>query len=194
MELVQGRKCGECSACCTVLDVDTPEFQKLPGKPCSHLCKDGGCSIHETRFPICRSYHCGWRYLPGLGEDWRPDKMGVLVDFWTGEVPAHLPGRPAISLTVFGNRKTALTPVFLYYVAQLVAAEVPVFLGMPGPAGSQHTALLLNDFMIAAVLGRDLAGMKSVMAEALKTLATHTFKPVVHRHGNIEERSTTPAK
>ena len=39
VELVAQRNCGECSVCCVSLNVDTKEFQKLPGIPCAHLRK-----------------------------------------------------------------------------------------------------------------------------------------------------------
>ncbi len=31
------RACGDCAACCTVLTVDTPDFKKPAGTPCTHL-------------------------------------------------------------------------------------------------------------------------------------------------------------
>ena len=115
--------------------------RSCPGKPCAHLCAQG-CAIHETRFPVCRTYHCGWRYLAGLSDDWRPDKSGVLVDFQSDDLPPHYPKRPGIRLTVFGPPETALKPAFLDYVARLVASDIPVILAVPGPPGfSQRAAL-----------------------------------------------------
>jgi hypothetical protein len=182
VELVPGRECGECSACCVVLNVDTPEFQKMPGKPCSHLREQGGCAIHATRFPVCRAYHCGWRYLRALGEDWRPDRSGVLIDFQNEGLPAHLPKRPGIRVTVFGKQETAFKPVFLDWVARLIAAEVPVVLAAPGPPGHFPAGTLLNDALKDAVARRDFAGVQAVFAAAFEGLATHRFNPVVHTH------------
>ncbi|HMI97023.1 MAG TPA: hypothetical protein VK479_10970 [Micropepsaceae bacterium] len=193
MDLVAGRECGECSVCCTVLNVDTPEFQKLPGKPCAHLCAQG-CAIHETRFPVCRAYHCGWRYLAGLSEDWRPDKSGVLVDFQADDLPPHYPKRPGIRLTVFGPPEAALKPIFLDYVARLVASDVPVILAVPGPPAFFPAGALLNDALKEAVARRDLAGVQTIMAEAFKSLASHKFNPVVHRHVKKAEGSTADPK
>jgi len=193
VDLVAGRECGECSVCCTVLNVDTPEFQKLPGKPCAHLCAQG-CAIHETRFPVCRAYHCGWRYLAGLSEDWRPDKSGVLVDFQADDLPPHYPKRPGIRLTVFGPPEAALKPIFLDYVARLVASDVPVILAVPGPPAFFPAGALLNDALKEAVARRDLAGVQTIMAEAFKSLASHKFNPVVHRHVKKAEGSTADPK
>ena len=193
MDLVAGRTCGECSACCTVLNVDTPEFQKLPGKPCAHLCAQG-CAIHETSFPVCRTYHCGWRHLAGLPDDWRPDKSGVLVDFQWDDLPPHYPKRPGIRLTVFGPTETALRLGFLDYVTRLIASDVPVILAVPGPPGFFSAGALLNDALKEAVVRRDVAGVQAILAEAFKSLASHKFNPVVHRHVKPVGVSTTGPK
>lgn len=72
------RACGDCTACCTVLTVDTPDFRKPAGTPCTHLASQG-CGIHAVRPPICRSWFCGWRRDAGLPDEARPDRSGVLV-------------------------------------------------------------------------------------------------------------------
>src|SRR5262245_29448606 len=104
VELVKEGICGECTVWCVVLNVGIAEFQKLPGVACAHLCS-AGCSIHATRYPICRSYHCGWRYLQFLGDDWRPDRSGVLIDFQIDDLPLHYPKRPGIRLTLVEKKK-----------------------------------------------------------------------------------------
>jgi hypothetical protein len=180
VHLVKERTCGECSVCCVVLNVDTKEFQKLPGVPCTHLCS-GGCSIHATRYAVCREYHCGWRYLDSLGEDWRPDRSGVLVDFQTDDLPQHYPKRPGVRLTLL-YKKRALGRAFYGFVARLVASDVPVVLAVYGPPGHFPAGAFLNDALKEAVLKRDLPKVESVFAQALKGLESHDFNRVVHRN------------
>ena len=52
---------------------------------------------NDTRYEVCRTYHCGWRALGQLGEEWRPDKSGVLIDFqveeFTNVYPMVAPGK-----------------------------------------------------------------------------------------------------
>src|ERR1700748_2352421 len=79
MELVPNRECGTCTACCTVLLIDEPDFQKLPGVTCPHCKVASGCQIHETRYAICRGFFCGWRYLQNLDDSWRPDLCGFMI-------------------------------------------------------------------------------------------------------------------
>ena len=53
---------------------------KPGGMPCSYLNREGaGCSIHDTRPPICRAYRCFW-LGGGLDEGDRPDRLGALLD------------------------------------------------------------------------------------------------------------------
>ncbi len=72
------RSCGDCTACCTTLTVDTPDFAKPAGVPCVHL-TTGGCGIHPVRPGICRTWFCVWRRDAGLPDEARPDRSGLLV-------------------------------------------------------------------------------------------------------------------
>ena len=194
MEMVAGRSCGECSVCCVALNVDTLEFQKQPGVACAHLCTGGGCSIHATRYPICRAYHCAWRYLGFLGDDWRPDKSGVLIEFQFEELPDHYPKRPGVRLTLV-DRDKALRRSFFDTVAGLVASDVPIVLAAPGPPGHFPARAFLNDALKEAVLKRDLPQVQAVFAEAIRGLEAHQFTRVVHRYGGsppVQPAPSTP--
>jgi hypothetical protein len=72
------RDCGDCTACCTVLTVDTPDFKKPAGTPCVHLASRG-CAIHAVRPRICRTWFCAWRRVAAMPEEARPDRSGLLV-------------------------------------------------------------------------------------------------------------------
>lgn len=72
------RACGDCTACCTVLTVDTPDFSKPAGTPCAHLTSHG-CGIHPARPPICRTWFCAWRRIAAMPDEARPDRSGFLV-------------------------------------------------------------------------------------------------------------------
>ena len=70
------RECGECTACCTVLNI--PRLAKGPGVSCHNLTPTG-CGIYEDRpDQPCKSFNCAW--LQGfLGDDDRPDKAGAII-------------------------------------------------------------------------------------------------------------------
>lgn len=76
--VVPDRSCGDCTACCSVLTVDTPDFKKPAGSPCVHLAC-GGCSIHAVRPHICRTWFCAWRRMSDMPDAARPDRSGLLV-------------------------------------------------------------------------------------------------------------------
>ena len=88
-----GRRCGECSLCCTVLRVD--ELRKLGGTPCAHLAgADSGCGIYTTRPAICRAYRCAWLRGAFRADD-RPDHLGAVLDFQTQGMTTRLSIREA---------------------------------------------------------------------------------------------------
>ena len=70
------RPCGECTACCTALEVR--ELQKPRGLPCVHLCA-AGCGVYAERPETCRRFDCLWR-LGFARDDDRPDRLGVIFD------------------------------------------------------------------------------------------------------------------
>lgn len=72
------RDCGDCTACCTVLTVNTPDFSKPAGTPCINLSR-AGCRIHDVRPHICRTWFCGWRRVATMPDAARPDRSGLLV-------------------------------------------------------------------------------------------------------------------
>jgi len=120
------RACGGCTACCTVLTVDTPEFSKPADTPCTHL-TTRGCGIHEARPPICRAWFCAWRRMAALPDDARPDRSGLLVSLNFVRAPRNclegvsisvrmLPGSDAIAngmaRTVLDSLCTGLVAVW----------------------------------------------------------------------------------
>ena len=76
--VLPNRSCGACTACCTVLKVDAPDFRKPGETPCSHL-GSSGCGIHPVRPGICRTWFCAWRRVAALPDSARPDRPGLLV-------------------------------------------------------------------------------------------------------------------
>jgi hypothetical protein len=82
------RACGDCVACCTVLTVDTPDFKKPAGTPCTQL-GPHGCTIHAVRPHICRTWFCAWRRVSAMPDGARPDRSGVLVSLNFEQAPRN---------------------------------------------------------------------------------------------------------
>lgn len=76
------RQCGECTACCTIMEVS--ELAKPMWANCTHQCKEG-CAVYEDRPESCREWFCLWR-SDGNGiivkEHERPDKIGIIANMY----------------------------------------------------------------------------------------------------------------
>lgn len=93
-----GRKCGECTACCTTLAIE--ELRKPVNVACPHVCATG-CQIYPERPQTCQDFLCTWRM--GLGDDsMRPDRSGFLL---TNQTSAQL--------FTYGMGEILKEPVFL---------------------------------------------------------------------------------
>jgi len=72
--VTEGRSCGPCSVCCTVLGVvaiDKPDYCACPHE-------QDGCSIYDRRPAPCRAYQCLWLSGTIADDDCRPDLLGVV--------------------------------------------------------------------------------------------------------------------
>lgn len=101
LALAQFNQCGECTACCTAIEVRA--LNKPAGETCEHVC-EGGCSIYHDRPDACKKAACMW--LQGLitkiTPNWmqkRPDMVGCVpfivddaVYFYETEEGAALTG------------------------------------------------------------------------------------------------------
>jgi hypothetical protein len=55
-----------------------------PGRP------GGACSIHETRYPVCRGFMCQWIVSPAVPEELKPSKSKVILSAVEGARGDHL--------------------------------------------------------------------------------------------------------
>jgi hypothetical protein len=179
LNLVPGRGCGECTVCCTVLAIDKPAIQKAAGVTCRHCAK--GCAIYETRPTLCRDFHCGWRQLPILSEDWRPDRSGVFVEI------EEIEGETVLSLVLTGNPlKIVRQDWFQDFVATGVKGGVALHLGVPGPPGFQGASVPLNTTEMFAAAKATRAKVKALLELELKRLQAHAFEPRAFIHSGAD--------
>ena len=104
--LVAGRDCGGCTVCCVHLKIDEPELKKAAGVPCEYR-TDKGCGIYETRFPICRSWHCLWRHIGAMPDEARPDHLGIVFVLANPKDPGNVFDRCYIHALAFDGRAAA---------------------------------------------------------------------------------------
>ena len=177
MTLIPGRDCGECTVCCVAPSINKPEIQKLSGARCRH-CTGSGCAIYATRPPVCRSYYCAWRTVDIFGEDWRPDKSGVLPYVETEGISDAFELSTGIGLMLVGNPlKIVRQKTFQDFVATGVMNSVPLFLSLPGPRGYQAATLSLNTEQMVDAIARGT--VKDALEAALKILRGWDFRPAL---------------
>jgi len=71
------RICGACRLCCKLFPV--PVLEKPPGEWCRYVCSSG-CSVHGPGQPeVCRQYACVWLDHEEVPDEFRPDRIGVVV-------------------------------------------------------------------------------------------------------------------
>jgi len=178
--LIPGRDCGGCTVCCVYPTINKPEIQKLSGARCRHAAC-GGCAIYDSRPPVCRSYFCAWRTVDIFGEDWRPDKSGVLPYVETEGISEDFDLSTGIGLMLVDNPlKTVRQKWFQDFVVTGVMNSVPLFLSLPGPRGYQAATVSLNTEQMLDAIRRGL--VKDALEAAVKVLRGWAFVPAVITH------------
>jgi hypothetical protein len=177
MTLIAGRDCGGCTVCCVLPNIDKPEIQKQSGARCIH-CAATGCAIYDSRPAVCRAWYCAWRTVDIFGDDWRPDKSGVMPLIETEGIPEQFEIRTGISLMLAGHpNQTVRQRWFQDFVITGVMNSIPLFLSLPGPRGYQAATVFLNNEQMLDAIKRGT--VKDALEAALKILRGWTFEPAV---------------
>lgn len=159
-EPVLQNSCGTCIACCYALSFHAEEgLKKKAGDMCPN-CTGTGCRIYETRFKLCRLFLCAWRKLPMLGEEWRPDKSGVMmIEVEGDDIPvAYRDAGVGIEFLMLKDETIITRPGFSEYVATLVSRRVAVFMGLIGGPKT-----VINQFLEPLVAAKDLPGLTAML-------------------------------
>ncbi|HUO89651.1 MAG TPA: hypothetical protein VMU08_10785 [Rhizomicrobium sp.] len=164
-DLVPGRECGECAACCSYYEIARPELRKPRVTLCPYW--KGGCTIYDTRPDVCRDFFCLWRKAPTLDDWWRPDRCGVIIREVYTDIPAHMVARAGLIFDLAGDPAVIDDDRFIQAVASQILSGVPVFLRTPNPDGADAGKVFLNDRMASAVAARDRARLVAALHAAL---------------------------
>lgn len=90
------RECGTCTKCCEGwLAQDVRGHKMFPGKPCFFLeigiGKPPGCSDYENRPESpCKTYDCTWLVNENVPDEFKPEKIGTLINFRINTVSTPL--------------------------------------------------------------------------------------------------------
>ena len=92
-----------------------------------------------------------------LGDDWRPDRCGVLIGIVGGEggeIPAGFP-QAALKFDIVDSPRVLAWDPLIGFIASEIQRGRPVFLGIPAPVGYERRKVFLNDLLAAAVASCD---------------------------------------
>ena len=138
-QLVVGRECGRCTACCKELVIDEPDFKKDADIWCPNCVFDEGCGIYPDSPEICKDWYCLWRLDDAFREGLRPDKCGVLFHLTTEHIPERFGRKPGLAAKATEDIKSFQAPDVVQLLVAYYGAGVPVFINF------KDRSLLLND-------------------------------------------------
>jgi Fe-S-cluster containining protein len=164
-QLIAGRDCGSCNVCCVALTIDDPELQKPQGYRCRNTQRDHSCAIYERRPQTCRSFNCSWRQLKWIRDTMRPDISGVLVRMHR-EISRQTGEERMGVIFMLLTKKALMAEGLAESVAAAVAADVPVYLQVPGPPGYTSSQAPMNDVLRHAVMTNDKPAVLEVLRRA----------------------------
>ena len=135
-QLVQKRECGECSACCIILNINQPDFKKNADTECSKMNPSGGCQIYSERPDVCRNWFCVWRYMEQFGKEWRPDQCGFILRW-------HNPG---VIMQPIREPIEVLTSLqALQMVGMAIENGLPISISVPTKIGFCNAIIQLHE-------------------------------------------------
>jgi hypothetical protein len=148
-ELVPGRVCGSCTACCKVPKIDAPSLQKPAGVMCQH-CTGSNCGIYESRPTPCRTFFCLWRRVGGMPDELRPDRIGVMFSIESVTPPQN----PFEKLFVIGRSINTLADLDSPGARQVVQVfieqgDLPVWLSHQQQRRLLHPHPALRDAILS---------------------------------------------
>ncbi len=170
LDLIEGRSCESCTACCSFPPIRTERLQKPANTMCNHCLEGRGCTVYDVRPDVCRGFYCGWFFLEELSPQWHPSESGVVIR------SEHF-DEDTITLLILRLSPFLVSEEFASIVGGWVAAGVGVEFERVGPVGHLPAKMRVNELLEDAVAARDLREMQKVFAWSLAHIdQTHTWE------------------
>jgi hypothetical protein len=141
-------QCGSCTACCSTVAVK--ELNLLPWHRCGHLRdpwhKDGpGCGIYADRPYSCRSWRCVWLQDDTWPDDYRPDRLGAVVD--ENHDLIEIDGRKvkAVQIWAMAGREVTKDPRLYRIIESILRQNVAPAVLLRLPPGTEALAFFLKN-------------------------------------------------
>ena len=161
--LVPNRECGECTACCVHLLIKDENFEKAADEPCSNMVEKGGCKIYSSRPSVCQDWHCAWRFMAQLGDEWRPDRSGILLRSDENGI---------IFQPIQSAKKVMTSDRAIELIAGGVAQGISMSMSIPTKQGFLSYGMSLNEPLATVVKTRNLKKIRKKMLDLIKFSST----------------------
>ena len=169
-----GRHCAGCTACCSFAPIHAETLQKPANTLCVHCAEGQGCTVYGIRPKVCRTFFCGWFFLPELGDHWHPEQSGIVIRSEAFDTET-------ITLLILDISEFLVSEDFAGMVAAWVEAGVGVEFERLGPPGHLPAKMRVNEILEEAVAARDLGAMQQMFAWSLGNI----------EHSHVWERDKT---
>ena len=167
--LVSGRECGECTACCVFLHIKDQNLEKPADQACSHMIEKGGCNIYSERPPVCQNWYCAWRFMEQLGEEWRPDRSGIMLRS----------DEKGIIFQPIREPKDVLTSErALELIGGGVEQGIPLCMSIPTKEGFRSYRMPLNEHLDIVVRSRHFPSIHAKMLELIEFSSAQITDPI----------------
>ena len=167
---IPARACGDCVACCQVLNIDEPDMIKPADQLCMH-CTGAGCSIYDSRPQVCRDWDCVWRRIDSMPLETRPDKLGVLWTLDRRPEPQTPFDRLYVVARATGAPEALKSQTALDVAAMLAHGPLPIFMSW----GGEQQMIYPRAELAAAILDPG-AGHPPALAEEARAFLAR-FEP-----------------
>lgn len=163
---VPGRECGDCTVCCEITRIRTPELVKPTGVICPHCDRDSGCTVYDARPAPCRGYECGWKVWEHLPDIWRPNQCGFLLDIEAGT-------KITVHIKAFREARDLEREDLASFLGAWIEGGCSIYLSTMGGPGVLQSLLEITDTLRAPVHARDLDGVYKAIRSEFAYLEKH---------------------
>lgn len=171
LQLVKDRECGKCYACCVALRINVDTLKKDADIPCKNLDKNKGCAIYKDRPPVCRNWFCAWRYTNKFGDEWRPDRSGIMLRFdEDGGIILQTLKDPLVVLT---------SELCLSLVASCIESNLSVSISVPTRKGFCSSLVRANEPLKKIIATRNFFAVKIEMLNLIRHASSFPTDPIL---------------
>jgi hypothetical protein len=120
--------------------------------------------------------------LPELGEEWRPDRSGVLI-LLEAVAATGVPPLMAVTFMLIAEAfKVIHTPAFINLVRDQALKGAPIFIGLPGKPGFRPKRVWIRDSTLLKAAREDIGWVETLLDQALRIIHAEPYQPYVFQH------------